>query len=252
MTEAFPVFLYHAVTDDPLPGHERWAVSPARFAAHLDVICAAYRTPMTIGELANGMRTGVLPAAPVAISFDDGFADNLAAVRALDARGMRSTVYVTTGFIGRPAMLDVGQLGELAAIPSAQIGAHTVDHPHLDEIPRADARREIADSRERLESLLGRSVETFAYPHGAYDGRVRAEVIAHGFTSAAAVKNALTHPADDPFAIARWTVEAGTQTADIQRVLDGVRVPTSSRRTRLRTHGYRGFRRLRRRLRAAG
>ena len=45
---------------------------------------------------------------------------------------------------------------------------------------------------------------TFAYPHGAYDKRVRQAVIDAGYVSAAAVKNAFSHPADDPYAIAAW------------------------------------------------
>ena len=54
------------------------------------------------------------------------------------------------------------------------------------------------------------SVHSFSYPHGCYDHRVRSAVVEAGFRSAVAVKNALSHDHDDPFAIARWTVTAGT------------------------------------------
>ena len=73
----------------------------------------------------------------------------------------------------------------------------------------------------QLEEHLGSSVATFAYPHGDHGRRVRAAVIAAGFSSAAAVKNALSHRGDDPFAIARWTVMRDTSTEQVARILAG-------------------------------
>jgi peptidoglycan/xylan/chitin deacetylase (PgdA/CDA1 family) len=47
-----------------------------------------------------------------------------------------------------------------------QIGAHTVSHPILTRLSRADARREMADSKTGLEKILGEKVGLFAYPNG--------------------------------------------------------------------------------------
>ena len=47
-----------------------------------------------------------------------------------------------------------------------QIGAHTVSHPILARLPRPEARREMADSKTRLEEILGERVSLFAYPNG--------------------------------------------------------------------------------------
>ena len=47
-----------------------------------------------------------------------------------------------------------------------QIGAHTVSHPILAKLAPADARNEMAGSRQRLEDLLGQRVGLFAYPNG--------------------------------------------------------------------------------------
>jgi hypothetical protein len=91
-------------------------------------------------------------------------------------------------------------------------------------------------------------VRSFAYPHGAYDERTRKAVVDAGYGSAAAVKNAISHADDDPFAIARWTVTAGTPAARIAAVLEGEGVPRAWVRERLRTRAYRGARRRRRRI----
>ena len=77
------------------------------------------------------------------------------------------------------------------------------------------------DSRAALEELTQLPVASFAYPHGAYDRRVRAAVIDCGYRSAAAVKNAASHLEDDPFAIARWTVSSDTTASRIAEVLEG-------------------------------
>lgn len=47
-----------------------------------------------------------------------------------------------------------------------QIGAHTVSHPILAALTREEARREIAESRDMLEGILGERVSLFAYPNG--------------------------------------------------------------------------------------
>lgn len=47
-----------------------------------------------------------------------------------------------------------------------QIGAHTVSHPILANLPDDEARAEIANSRRSLETILGDRVTLFAYPNG--------------------------------------------------------------------------------------
>jgi peptidoglycan/xylan/chitin deacetylase (PgdA/CDA1 family) len=46
------------------------------------------------------------------------------------------------------------------------VGAHTSSHPILARIEPAAARREIADGRDALESIVGQRVTLFAYPNG--------------------------------------------------------------------------------------
>jgi peptidoglycan/xylan/chitin deacetylase (PgdA/CDA1 family) len=62
-------------------------------------------------------------------------------------------------------MMSSRQVQAMAAA-GMQIGAHTVSHPILARLPDAEARREIARSRDDLQALLGRPVTLFAYPNG--------------------------------------------------------------------------------------
>jgi peptidoglycan/xylan/chitin deacetylase (PgdA/CDA1 family) len=231
-----PVLLYHSVT-------------PAAFSAHAAAVAASGRSPLTVTELADALsRRRPLPARPVAITFDDGYADTLDATEVLLGLGLRATIYVTAGEVGERDRLTASQLAELARTPGVEIGAHSVTHPRLDELDEAQLAEEVTASRHRIESMTGRAVRSFAYPHGAYDRRVRRAVVSDGYWSAAAVKNALSHDGDDPFAIARWTVDPGTSSVRIASVLDGVGVQRAWSHERLRTRAYRTARRSRRRL----
>lgn len=251
MVLKIPVLLYHAVRAVPPPGHERWTTAPEEFRQHMDVISASGRVPLTVSDLAACLRgERRLESDAVAVTFDDGYADTHDAVRDLLRQGISSTVYVTSSSIGDPDMLSAGELQELARLDGVEIGAHSVSHPHLDELAGDALEEEVAGSKRMLEMVLNAPVASFAYPHGSHDRRARAAVICAGYGSAAAIKNAISHLDDDPFAIARWTVTAGTPPERIARVLDGRGVPVAWSRERLRTRAYRVARRARRRLQA--
>jgi len=62
-------------------------------------------------------------------------------------------------------LLNGVELRQLAAA-GMTVGAHTLTHPILAQLPPELAWSEIADSRTRLETALGRQVWAFAYPFG--------------------------------------------------------------------------------------
>jgi peptidoglycan/xylan/chitin deacetylase (PgdA/CDA1 family) len=247
---AVPVLLYHSVPEAP-GDPDPLSVTLERFEAHLEAIRASGRTPVTIDALAARLRgDGAIPERPVAITFDDAYDNTVAAIQLIESYGLSTTVYVTTGQVDTEAMLRSDQLEWLAARPAlVELGAHTVTHPHLDELGLDEVVGQVRESKLQMEKSIGRAVTTFAYPYGSHDKHVRQAVIEAGFNSAAAVKNAISHLEDDPWAIARWTVRHDTSAEQIARILDGRDAPYAWQKERLRTRGYRRFRRLRRRLR---
>jgi peptidoglycan/xylan/chitin deacetylase (PgdA/CDA1 family) len=54
----------------------------------------------------------------------------------------------------------------LASAKLVDIGAHTVNHPHLGSMPIDVQRDEIVGGKRQLERMLGRPVRLFAYPFG--------------------------------------------------------------------------------------
>ena len=240
---AIPVLVFHSVADRA--GSDIWTLPTATFERHAWAVRDSGRASLTFAELAAHLTAGTAPPGPaVVVTFDDGFADNLAAAALCAEMGLRATFFITTDYIGMPEMVSPGQIRQLAEIPGVEVGSHTVSHRRLDELPRAEVAVELRDSRARLEDILGRPVTTVAYPHGNYDARVKALARAGGYLGAAAVRNALSHPADDPFAVARCIVTTQTTDSRVADVLAG-RVAMAPSRERIVSRGYRWVRRAR-------
>lgn len=168
-------------------------VHPDRFRAQLDLLASAGFRFVTVAELVE--RTGAAAAPPrglAAISFDDGMLDNHSVARSiLDEFGAPATVYVATGYIGRPnpfikdgsRMMSSEELLDLAAA-GWELGAHTVTHPDLSKLGYDECLDEMRRSREHLEELTGAPVRTFAYPFCRYGPAALAAARDAGFSAA--------------------------------------------------------------------
>ncbi len=248
MPAVIPILLYHSVAERPSEFIAPYAVSPATFRRHLDAVAAIGATTLTVSELRTARAGGTLPERPVLVTFDDGYRDTLtAAAPALVERGMKATTYVTTGVVGAVSpggdpMLTWRQIGELAGL-GHEIGAHSHTHPQLDTLSLDAMRREVAGSRAVLQDGTGQPIDSFAYPHGYSDARVRRVVRQAGFTSATSVKNALSPPDDPVFTLSRLMVMNTTAEDELAGWLAGRGAPVGRADERLLTRGWRWFRR---------
>jgi peptidoglycan/xylan/chitin deacetylase (PgdA/CDA1 family) len=254
-----PVLLYHAVREDPPAWIAEFTVTPAMFATQLDAVVASGRTPMTAGAFAAalagpGQR---LPARPVVLTFDDGFADLPGpTVEMLAARSLPATAYLTTGAItpGRGSLLPPAAMMSLDQAPrlekyGVEIGAHTVTHAQLDTLPATQLRRELRESKDVLEDTLGHAVDHLAYPHGYNSRAVRTAAAAAGYASAVAVRHALSSGADEPFRIARLILRRSHTAGDVAAWMAGEGARVAPFPDAPRTVGWRWYRRARARIR---
>jgi peptidoglycan/xylan/chitin deacetylase (PgdA/CDA1 family) len=93
------ILMYHrveALENDP----HLLAVTPENFASHLEVI-QQYASPISLAELTQAIRKGRVPHRAVAITFDDGYTDNLYKAKPLLERFcIPATVFVTASQMG--------------------------------------------------------------------------------------------------------------------------------------------------------
>lgn len=253
-----PILLYHSISEEVAPSFQKWAVHPERFSEQLSFLQTQGYAPITVSQLVEATTGGHegLPERPVVMTFDDGFADfYTGAWPLLKKHDFVATLFLTTDYIGKTSrwlvaegegdrpMLSWEQVRELDG-NGVECGAHTRTHPQLDTLCTARARGEIVGSKRALEHNLGKPVVSFAYPHGYHSAATKKLVKQAGFSTACAVKHAMSHQNDDPFALARIIIEADTDLATFENLLDGRGVRPAPSGERWQTKGWRYARRL--------
>lgn len=223
MNPSVPILMYHAIAAPNCSKEAGYTTTPEAFEAQLRLLAQAGYQSLTVSELANRWETGGrLPAKPVVLTFDDGFAClHETALPIMERYGFRATIYLISGYLdrmgrfdadkqirGRP-MLARSQVIELQAA-GMEIGSHTVNHPDLRRLSPAALRNELQRSRADLQDLTGTRVDSFCYPRGVFDRMVYEAVIDAGYRSACSTLPGLSHRGSDHWLLRR--AQIGSQT----------------------------------------
>lgn len=216
------VLMYHAI-GSPALGDELglFSLTPSYFETQVDHLATYYR------DRIYALEPGFVPcddALQLAITFDDGYLDNLTvAAPLLVERGLPYTVFVIADHVRdrRNGFLDPLSLRELAALPGVMIGAHGASHHPLTRCDDRKLQSELVGSRRYLEDLIGRPVLTMSYPHGAVDRRVRQATADAGYRLAACSYADINRPGRDPHLLARTEVLAGDNLRIFRQKLKG-------------------------------
>lgn len=116
MSSRAAVLMYHSIGEveiDPWGLH----VSPSNFAEHLDVLRSSSKV-MRLSELADGCAEGTLPHRSTAITFDDGYFNNLCIAKPLlEAAGLPATIFIVNEGVDRPGEFWWDQLAALLLRP---------------------------------------------------------------------------------------------------------------------------------------
>jgi peptidoglycan/xylan/chitin deacetylase (PgdA/CDA1 family) len=95
------ILMYHRVAEEDI---DPWSlrVTPQHFTKHLQVL-RQHTQPMSLNELAQAHQQGKIPPRAVAITFDDGYANNLHQAKPLlEKYDIPATVFVTTSYLKEP------------------------------------------------------------------------------------------------------------------------------------------------------
>ena len=290
------ILMYHRIADKPV---DYWnlAVSPTRFKEQLRVL-RNIRYPLALKEFFHRLMAGTLPPNAVALTFDDGYVDNLVSAKPLlEQHDVPAMIFLATGYTDcsecfwwdelenlilfgsgpqffdfsfrdhlmridfgneapareddpiprqrlrkRSASLlriwevlrrlddeerslalaklrsnlgglkyraDLGramtsnEVRALVASGLLTIGAHSVTHPVLAELPAAACRREMTESKRACEDLLSAPVSAISYPYGSFDAKVCEAAKAAGFKSGFSTQHGPVIATSDVFALPR-------------------------------------------------
>ncbi len=159
------ILTYHSVGNRE---HEM-NVTPDAFRAQMEWL-AEHAEVRPLTEAVEGARG-------VAITFDDGYRDNLTtAAPILADLGLTASVFIVSGRVGMRlahdrdietgALMTWEEILELESMGWA-VGGHTLTHRRLAQLSADEQRMEIRECRRLLEDNLGHGIEGFAYPFGS-------------------------------------------------------------------------------------
>jgi peptidoglycan/xylan/chitin deacetylase (PgdA/CDA1 family) len=119
----------------------------------------------------------------VAVTFDDGYENVFQnALPELQKRNIPSTMFVITEALGKyPDWLSEPETVERVMSPQqllelpaelVTVGSHTMTHPSLPSLSETDAKRELFESRTKLETMLNRKIKLFSFPYGGFNANL--------------------------------------------------------------------------------
>lgn len=208
------MLMYHSVTNGKGTPGWPWAVSMQRFRSQLDFLAAEGWATVTMSGMAS--LIGASPDRTVALTFDDGYIDNLPAWEELQKRGMCASWFIVSGSMGKaPAwktnasnsdrLLNAVELRSMQA-SGMEIGSHTVSHVRLTEVDQARQQNELIGSKTAIEDALGNAITSFAYPYGAWDDDCALAVKNAGYHCACTTRSGWALLDGDPFRLRRLSI----------------------------------------------
>ncbi len=219
-----PVVMYHRIVEKPaVESHHGTWVTRERLVQQLDSLARRRFTTITFRDYAAYLAgEKPLPARPVILTFDDGYADNYTlALPLLRERGMTAVVFAigdarimtNTWDVagGEPVLplLDRRQIREMAA-HGIEFGSHTRSHARLAGIGPDRLRVELGGSRRAIEERAGTPVVALCYPYGAVDEAAKEAVAEAGYAFGVASDSGPLRIGEDLYEIRRAQIFPST------------------------------------------
>jgi peptidoglycan/xylan/chitin deacetylase (PgdA/CDA1 family) len=205
------ILAYHSIDDSG----SVLSTPAAVFAEQMRILAELDVDIVNMNQISRRINQTSASKPMVAITFDDGFRNIYEhGLPVLQSCGFTATVYLVTDYCGKanswpsqpPGIMSQRLLGwnEVKEMSQAEIlfGSHTRTHPDLTALSPHEAEQELIGSKNAIEDAIGCSVETFAYPYGAYNGAVKRLTKKH-FKNACSTALGFVHAGSDIFALER-------------------------------------------------
>ena len=229
------ILMYHRI--DTLSSPDQLTVAPALFDQQIAWL-VEHRKIVALSDLIQSLQQDNSHPLAVALTFDDGYLDNLVnALPVLEKYNAPATLYVTTEFAAQAQQhprypnqkkrlhLNWRELRELHAHPLIEIGSHTLTHPLLSNLNHAQSKSEISLSKNVIEDQLGSHINSFCYPSGNFTQREVNAARDAGYSNAVSVKPGVNRLNTDPLALKRTEITHRDNVANLQLKMEGAYDP---------------------------
>ncbi len=206
------VLTYHNVDFPPEDAKLKTLyVNPTKFERQVKYL-KKFGVKTTLSDNINKEKNSVI------LTFDDGYRDFVKnAYPILKKYDTKAIIFVVAGLTDKfniwdwekikvkKPLMDWEEIKFLVK-EGFEIGSHTITHPFLTKIPEKTAKSEIEDSKKMLEDKLGIQINTFCYPYGDYNEKIKDMVINAGYKMAFTTQNGTFEESKDMYEIKRITV----------------------------------------------
>ncbi len=170
-----PVLCYHRISES---AKGDYSVSPATFEAHMKVLAdSGFRSVLPNQLYDYLVFNNPLPEKPVMISFDDSRTEHFTvAAPIMEKYGFRGAFFIMTITYNKKNYMSTEQIKELAE-KGHTIGLHSWDHTMATKYKEeTDWQQQVVNPKAKLEGIMGKPVDYWAYPNGVYDHQAATEL----------------------------------------------------------------------------
>jgi peptidoglycan/xylan/chitin deacetylase (PgdA/CDA1 family) len=180
-----PILCYHRIrTILPSDGSNMkvYSVTPEAFAQQMKALSEnGFHTilPAQLEEYLT--HNGKLPSKPIMITFDDTREEqfNIGASE-MKKYGFKGVFFIMTISINRPKYMTNEQLKSLSDDGNI-IGAHSWDHHMVTKYEGQDWENQLTKPKKKLENIIGKPVNYFAYPDGIWNQAAITQIQKNGY-----------------------------------------------------------------------
>ena len=180
-----PILCYHNIKNISANDGEMtklYTVTPANFAQQMKALSdEGYHTilPHQLNDYL--VHDAPLPANPIMITFDDTKEDQYTiGAPEMEKYGFKGVFFVMTVSINRPHYMTKEQIKNLSD-KGHEIAAHTWDHHMVTKYAGEDWDTQLTKPKKKLEDIIGKPVNYFAYPFGLWNTAAIPEIKSRGY-----------------------------------------------------------------------
>ena len=208
-----PILLYHSLDESGFP----ISTTPKNFARQMGYLAKRGWFTITLDELLEAMRKGMMPKKRFTITFDDGFRNVLTeALPVLATFGFTATVFIATEYVGKTNSFVTSHMPGLPMLTwddakilknaGWRIESHGHTHTNLPQLDMPKVYWELQISRDWLEKHAGVRAKHFCYPRGKHTPEVVRAVCDAEYKSACSLRVGLAQISSNPWLLERLPI----------------------------------------------
>ena len=163
-----PVLCYHRIMDGKKGDY---TLSLTTFSKHIKILADSGYHSISPTQLYDYLvYNKALPQKPVMITFDDSRVEHAEiAAPVMEKYGFRGEFFIMTITYNKRNYMTTEQIAKLANAGHT-IGLHSWDHTMVTKYKEAsDWQKQLVMPKEKLEKIVGKPIEYWAYPNGVYN-----------------------------------------------------------------------------------